>query len=585
MTQRHAGIAFGGAGNRGGCSLNKRRVASGVLLVLAATVCCTATARVAADDSQWLYGIHWYGDPSGSIVENMTGGKGIWSLEIVIPYDDSWWQASGQLWKYQQIVARGHTIICRIQPNWGLAVPQPEDLAQYLLDVQASAQTLADTVHVWQIGNEMNLYGEYGGEVLTADAYIDAFKAIRTAIKAVPSSLGEQIVLLGPVSPGGVIGGVRHTDGNDYLGQMCDLLAADDLDGFSIHGYASPLYDAAAARAEFQAGYVSQLAVIDAAGFVSKPVHITEWNRRVEQMTEYNESQSAQFLHGAFTDLNTWNSTPGAHPISSACWFIYADEPGWEVYSILQLHDIGPSGQDADLWDAFQYACTLDYPTAAPSGGGSSLMHDAQPPGANIAPSAIQVMTDSHHDASSTGEKAIDGVIAADSKWASAGTSPPHWLQLDLGEVHNLSGFTVRHAGAAGEPSYFNTQAFQLQTAPTASGPWNIDSLVFNPAGANSTSRSYYRPQSVRHVRLFITDPGIDNWARIPEFEVYEAGPADFDLDGDVDLGDFARFQACLTGESAPQSEAACFFAHLDDDEDVDLADYAEFAALLSGPL
>jgi hypothetical protein len=32
-------------------------------------------------DSPWIYGIHWYGDPNGSVVESMSGGKGIWTLE------------------------------------------------------------------------------------------------------------------------------------------------------------------------------------------------------------------------------------------------------------------------------------------------------------------------------------------------------------------------------------------------------------------------------------------------------------------------------------------------------------------------
>jgi hypothetical protein len=555
------------------------------LLVLMAGAGASAPAR--GNDSQWLYGIHWYGDPNGSLVESMTGGKGIWSLEIVLPYSDPWWQASGQLWNFQQVVARGHTIICRIEPNWGYAVPKPPqtpDLAQYLVDLTATVQTLSDVVHIWQIGNEMNLYGEWGGDVLTAANYVDQFKQIRATIKSVTSSLGEQIVLLGPVSPGGVVAGVRHTDGNVYLGQMCDLLELDDLDGFAIHGYAAPWNDAATSRAEFQAGYASQLAVIDDRGFAGQLVHITEWNRRVEPITDANEAQSAQFLHGAFADLHAWNQTPGCHPISSACWFIYKDDPSWTNYSIEYLHGVGPSGQENDLWDAFQYACTQDYPTAAPSGNNPPLMYDGTPPGANVALTSTEVETDSHHDSSSTGDKAIDGVIAADSKWASAGTTPPHWLRLDLGSVRHLSGLVVRHAGAGGEPTYFNTEAFQLQTAAGAAGPWDINAIVANTSQANSTAKRYYVPRFVRHVRLYITDPGIDNWARIPEFEVYEADPGDFDEDGDLDLRDFEMFQFCFTGEGVIQNEADCFFAHFDGDSDVDLVDFSGFESALTGP-
>ncbi|MCP4246201.1 MAG: discoidin domain-containing protein [bacterium] len=573
-----------------GASAGARRRLFGLLMLAALVVLAAiwmAPATAPADDSTWLYGIHWYGDTSGSVVEAMTGGKGIWTLEIVLPYSDPWWQAGGQLAKYQQIVARGHTIICRLHPNWGYAVPQPPntpDLAQYLLDVTATANTLKDVVHVWQIGNEMNLNGEWGGAVLTAPDYVADFKQIRGAIKSAVSPLGEQMVLLGPVSPGGMIPGIRHTDGNVYLSQMCDLLTGNDLDGFSIHGYAGPWNNAAAARAEFQAGYVSQLAVIDQKGFAAQPVHMTEWNRRVEPIDDYNEAQSAQFLHGAFTDLDAWNHTPGAHPISSACWFIYADDPNWTNYSILHLRGIGPGGSDNDLWDAFQYACTLDYPTVAPSGGGQALMYAATPPGTNVALASVGVVTDSNHDGNSTGDKAIDGVIDAGSKWASAGTSPPHWLQLDLGSAQGLSGLVVRHAGAGGEPDYFNTEAFQLQTAPSASGPWGIEDTVFNAAQSNSTARSYYVSRTARHVRLFITDPGIDAWARIPEFEVYAADPGDFNDDGDVDLGDFADFQACFGGTDVIRTEPACFFAHFDDDQDVDLDDLQGFLGVFTGP-
>lgn len=556
-----------------------------VLVAVTAGVLASAPAR--GTDSQWLYGIHWYGDPNGGVVESMTGGKGIWSLEIVLPYSDPWWQAGGQLWKFQQVVARGHTIICRIEPNWGYAVPQPPDtpdLTQYLADLTATVQTLSDVVHIWQIGNEMNLYGEWGGDVLTATNYVNQFKQIRAAIKAVPSSLGEQIVLLGPVSPGEVQGGVRHTNGNVYLGQMCDLLTSADLDGFAIHSYAAPWYDATAARADFQAGYVSQLVVIDEKGFSDKPVYLTEWNRRVEAPTETNEPQSAQFLHGAFTDLNAWNQTAGAHPISTACWFIYDDSPGWEMYSILHLHGVGPGGADNDLWDAFQYACSLDYPTASPSGGGQLSMYVGTPPGANVAPASTGVTTDSDYGPEWTGAEAIDEVIDAGSKWTSAGGPPPHWLQLDLGAVRHLSGFVVRHAGAGGEASYFNTEAFQLQTASSAAGPWEIDANVSNSAQADVSARRYYAPRLVRHVRLYITDPGADNYARIPEFEVYEADPGDFDEDGDLDLRDFAMFQVCFTEDGVIQNEAACFFAHFDGDQDVDLTDFAGFESALTGP-
>jgi len=546
-----------------------------VALALAASAVC------AADDSPWLYGIHWYGEAAGSSVEEMTGGKGIWSLEIVETDSDVWWSAA---WQRQQrfldMVARGHTLIVRIERNWGETVPYPEHLAEYLADVQAAAQTLADVCHIWQIGNEMNLYGEWGGNVLTPAAYVDMYRQIRAAIRAVPSPLGQQIVLLGPVSPGDAIPGIRHTEGNDYLGQMCDLLAPDDVDGFALHAYAAPWYDAATARAELQAGYMSQLAVLDSKGFAARPVHITEWNRRVEPIDDYNESQSAQFLRGAFADLHAWNQRPGGHAVGSACWFIYAYDSGaWANYSIEYLHEIGPRGPDSDLWDAFQYACTLDLPTTQPAPI-EPATQAGTPAGTNIAPLATGVWTDS-----GDGRPAIDGVISSTSKWTSSGTPPPHWLQLDLGQEHLVTGFVVRHAGAGGEPAGFNTRTLHLETAPTASGPWQIDAVVFNQGSENVTARTYQAPRRLRHVRLFITDPGVDNYARIPEFEVYTpALPGDYDGDGDVDFVDLMHLLFCMRGpEAAYDPGHFCVTGDLDGDLDVDLADFARMQAACTG--
>lgn len=61
--------------------------------------------------------------------------------------------------------------------------------------------------------------------------------------------------------------------------------------------------------------------------------------------------------------------------------------------------------------------------------------------------------------------------------------------------------------------------------------------------------------------------------------------PCDFDRDGDVDQGDFGRFQACLTGPGGVQAAPECTGALLDAiDYDVDSADLAMFLGCFSGP-
>jgi sugar lactone lactonase YvrE len=60
--------------------------------------------------------------------------------------------------------------------------------------------------------------------------------------------------------------------------------------------------------------------------------------------------------------------------------------------------------------------------------------------------------------------------------------------------------------------------------------------------------------------------------------------PGDMDVDGDVDLVDFASFQVCFTG-SAGSADAGCGPVDFDNDGDVDLTDFAEFQLAFTGAL
>jgi hypothetical protein len=66
----------------------------------------------------------------------------------------------------------------------------------FLTDVRDAARRLSDSVHIWQIGNEMNLPGSTNSRSGRAGAALTSkFKDPR-AIPAVPARHG-QIVLLG----------------------------------------------------------------------------------------------------------------------------------------------------------------------------------------------------------------------------------------------------------------------------------------------------------------------------------------------------------------------------------------------------
>ncbi len=405
---------------------------------VAVCLCVSVVAeggRAFGADSSWLYGIHWYGDPASDGVEVMTGGKGIWLLETVLTEDTGVWGLSAQLAKFQTAAARGHTLIIRIQPRWGLVVPGPntpevaigDRMETFLPKVTDAAQQLADVAHIWQIGNEMNLGFEYDIGDLTPQLYVDKYDQIRNAIKSVSSSLGPQIVLLGPVAP---------VD-NAYLGAMCDALIGNgyEVDGFAMHAYGG-------SRGNFMVDVAVQADFIDSKGFADKPIYITEWGAPVDPISDTNEAAVAQFLHTSFQDLADYNADPDNHDIVCACWFIYKSDYYWRHWSILYLHDLHPPGVNNDLYDAFQYACTLDLP--AGEGGGSATAPYISRSPASFSPSVTegQNAPDDTFTVANGGINTLNYSITDDVNWLSA--TPPSGTST--GEADTI---TVSYSTAA----------------------------------------------------------------------------------------------------------------------------------------
>jgi|GEM_PF-2878401 len=58
----------------------------------------------------------------------------------------------------------------------------------------------------------------------------------------------------------------------------------------------------------------------------------------------------------------------------------------------------------------------------------------------------------------------------------------------------------------------------------------------------------------------------------------------DFDGDGDVDVSDFAHFQACFNGPGVAPASGCLVDADADDDGDVDVGDFAAFQVCFNGP-
>jgi hypothetical protein len=306
-----------------------------------------------------LYGVHWweYANPTVG-----SGPQGGWSVETIVTESEAWWRAPWFVPLYQQVTTTYNAeIITRVDYNWGQTVPAPSTSSASAWATKIINEVigpLGPYAKRWIIGNEPNIVGEGNGwpaNQITPSGYAQIYHTVRQAIRAVRP---QDEVLFAPVSPGGVIAGVRWKDGNEWLAEAIDAtLALPDagIDGFAIHAYGNPFVGAAQAVSEFHNTYVSQLAVIDSRNLRNAPVYLTEWNRATSTTGNLsaNEQVTADFLRQAIQDVDAWNRIPGNHNIRSMAWFVNEDHGGWSEYSLKWWKSQGnPPGHPGDLWTA-----------------------------------------------------------------------------------------------------------------------------------------------------------------------------------------------------------------------------------------
>ncbi len=360
-----------------------------------------ATAQT--QDSPYLYGIHWYGNTDSIVpgqltdVETMTGGKGIWVLDIALTdeatansWDLVWTPGNKALPGYRVshaekvVYGKGHSLIYRLQPGWGRNVPHSSDpytLSDFASDCKVAATLLSNWCHVWVIGNEVNLTDEnhrWSGSSYsvpwqpTPAEYAAAYIACRDKIhEVVPNTNpASQVVLMQPPSPGVADGAVRFMDSNEFLLRQIEAVGdKSKIDGFCFHAYAGGGDEL---REDFFDSLREQLMVIDQVGLGNRPVYIGEWNHYMPNPTE--TQNGARFLHTTLAALHLWNTGSGGewpglsnHNVVTATWFVYPAGFGWDDYS-LQAKKTGGL-PDTDPWAAFQYACSYGYPRGAVGGG------------------------------------------------------------------------------------------------------------------------------------------------------------------------------------------------------------------------
>lgn len=163
--------------------------------------------------------------------------------------------------------------------------------------------------------------------------------------------------------------------------------------------------------------------------------------------------------------------------------------------------------------------------------------------GRNLAPAAVGLDADSVFGPGWGPDQAIDGDLAT--KWTSTNRSDTHWIAVDLGQPQIITGFRVKMAGAGGEWTCFNFAQFAVASGPSLAGPWTTLRQIDNAAKQSIIEIVLAEPIRAPAIRLWIFDAGLDDYARLPEFEIIGDPPprADWDFDGDVDLADATGMQ------------------------------------------
>lgn len=343
-----------------------------------------------AADADTLVGIHQWGLKDGRLDYSQeidpvpaqmldSRSRGAWDVEVMNTHGDPWQQAGFFVPLYRDLYTNKNvSIVTRVEYRYGQTIPAPTTISPtaWAGNVAGVVGTMKNWTHVWQLGNEPNLYDSGNGwsnRQITPAAYASMYQVIRNRLQQpdATGAAGRPQLLVAPVSPGGVINGVRWRDGNQYLAETIDAIraAGTPIDGFAIHAYGGGATTADSLR-DFRHGFAEQVSVIDSRNQTAEPIYITEWNRFATPTgadAARQEALAADFARGAMRMLDRWNRTPGNHNIVSAGWFVYekSSDNGtgpWDGYSIDYWKDHGnPQGSNGDLFTAFSQIARAGY--------------------------------------------------------------------------------------------------------------------------------------------------------------------------------------------------------------------------------
>lgn len=364
----------------------------------------------------------------------------------------------------------------------------------YLPWVQAAVTALKDhsAVFAWEIGNELTAY--------TGGVPTDIYPFVADVADEIRQIDSDTMIAFGGINVQHL--GVVPRDGDQTLALFDD----PNIDFVTVHIY----------NDEFNSDATDTFAVAYA---VDKPIIVEE--------TGLNSSTFGDRPGTTTAEMNLWMDTWEARGYMG--W-------GYQVQST----DIGDGdltfGMDQNAhagdWTGMVAAYTaranyfINNPVTVPE--------IVPPAGTNLALGAVAWDSSGDFNSSYGPDQAIDGVIDPLSKWTSNGAAATSWMALDLGSTMQITGAILRSAGAGYERVIYNTVAFEVQTGDSLAGPWTTQFSHSDTHAPNSVICNFASSVNTRFVRLLVTDAGVDNYARIPEFEVYGSSSAPVELSGFV---------------------------------------------------
>lgn len=315
-------------------------------LFVVAPMTAALSAAIAAEPP-YIFASH---DLGGYAKIEQAGKQGWLVVTVAIghnPYD-----YSGDDFRFYS--NRGHGVIVRLNNGYGSDGTLPYQ-SQYQNFATRCANYVAATqgADIFIIGNETNLPREWPGNVdgspstgepITVARYLDCYNRCYTAIKAVKPTAQVCPTPSGTWAPPFTAQGIEEFD--DYWFNILNGLGASKVDALILHAYTHGC-DPALVTSDAKMGwpytdiyynfrvYRNYLEPIPSTklptAFRTKPVYITECDQNIEcadpppvpRHTWYNVNNG--WVKAIYSEINTWNLTPGKQRIRCVALFRWDD--------------------------------------------------------------------------------------------------------------------------------------------------------------------------------------------------------------------------------------------------------------------